>query len=112
MSRADEIPTSLPTDKRRERLAEIKAASERGSADWLDPIVDARFLLAEVTRLECINRRLVSDFNGMLVLNSRLSRELEALGRAPGWDISAVDLLDVMRLEDLLAAIKRRVPDA
>jgi hypothetical protein len=32
-------------------LAEIKAVSERGSAEWLDPITDARWLLDEVDRL-------------------------------------------------------------
>ena len=34
-----------------ERLAEIRAASGEGSADWCDPITDARDLLAEVDRL-------------------------------------------------------------
>ena len=36
-----------------ERLAEIRAASVAGSADWTDPITDARCLLAEVDRLQC-----------------------------------------------------------
>ena len=34
-----------------ERLAEIRAASGEGSADWSDPITDARDLLAEVDQL-------------------------------------------------------------
>ena len=34
------------------RLGEIKASSERGSAWWLDPIADARWLLEHVEQLQ------------------------------------------------------------
>lgn len=78
--------------------------SSSAREDRSDPV-------AEVARLTEINRQLCRDFNGMLIHNARLSRELEDLGRAPGWTISTADLLAVVPIRDLLAEVERRIPD-
>ena|SRR5882757_4979820 len=84
------------------RLGEIKASSERGSAWWLDPIADARWLLEHVEQLQREHTARGEKWMAALDLRARVADER---------DDAKAELSKVASRERLLQAQKRAVLD-